>query len=94
MANNNFYNKSNKGIQSGVKNNARTNVQRAKGVGESQNQTYGSKASQTSTATMLTHEMIAERAWNIWQDRGRIPGEDERNWHEAENQLKAEFDID
>jgi hypothetical protein len=94
MANSNFYQKSSKGVQPGVIDTARSNVQRVKGASEPKNPAYGSKASQTNTATELKHEIIAERAWNIWQNRGCIPGEDERNWYEAENQLRAEFDID
>ena len=42
----------------------------------------------------LTHEQIAERAKLIWQKRGCIHGEDERNWKEAEAQLKTELGID
>ncbi|MBN1974821.1 MAG: DUF2934 domain-containing protein [Sedimentisphaerales bacterium] len=42
----------------------------------------------------LTHEQISERAKLIWQNRGCIPGEDERNWKEAETQLKTELGID
>ena len=42
----------------------------------------------------LTYEQIAERAKIIWQNRGCKSGEDERNWKEAETQLKAELGID
>jgi len=46
----------------------------------------------TATATLsITHEQIAERARLIWEERGRPYGEDERNWREAERQLKKEF---
>lgn len=41
----------------------------------------------------LTHEQIAERAKLIWQNRGCISGEDDRNWHEAESQLRKELGI-
>ncbi len=41
----------------------------------------------------LAHEQIAERAKLIWQNRGCKPGEDERNWKEAETQLRAELGI-
>lgn len=34
-----------------------------------------------------THEQISERAKAIWRQRGSVPGEDERNWLEAEHQL-------
>jgi hypothetical protein len=43
---------------------------------------------------VLTHEQIAERALQIWQQNGCRPGEDQRNWAEAEKQLKAELNID
>lgn len=39
----------------------------------------------------LTHEQIGERAKLIWEQRGCPPGEDERNWYEAETQLKREL---
>jgi hypothetical protein len=42
---------------------------------------------------ILTYEQIAERAKLIWQNRGCISGEDERNWHEAESQLRKELGI-
>ena len=37
-----------------------------------------------------THDQIAQRAHEIWVKRGCKPGEDERNWLEAEKQLRAE----
>ena len=43
------------------------------------------------SSVRLTHEQIEERAKLIWQQRGCIPGEDERNWYEAETQLKREL---
>jgi len=53
-----------------------------------------SKLNHSGTEKVLTHEQIAERAKQIWQQRGCKPGEDEQNWLEAEAQLKAELDID
>jgi len=48
----------------------------------------------TATATLtLTHDQIADRARQIWEQRGRPDGEDERNWREAERQLKKEMGI-
>jgi len=41
----------------------------------------------------LTHEQIAERAKNIWIERGCPSNQDEQNWLEAENQLKQELGI-
>lgn len=49
----------------------------------------------TATATMpITHEQIAERARQIWEQHGCPQGEDEKNWREAERQLQAEMGID
>jgi hypothetical protein len=39
----------------------------------------------------VTHDQIAQRAHEIWLKRGCRPGEDERNWLEAEKQLRAEL---
>ncbi len=45
----------------------------------------------TPKAATITHEQIAQRAREIWVKRGRVPGQDEKNWLEAEAQLKAEL---
>ena len=94
MANNNFHQRSNNGVQLGMIETARSNVQRIKGVVRPKSPAYGSKVNLTKPAMLLTHERIAERAFAIWQNRDCIPGEDERNWNEAENQLRAELGID
>ena len=48
----------------------------------------------TKKQVVPTHERISERAKAIWQQRNCMPGEDERNWFEAENQLiKQELGI-
>lgn len=41
----------------------------------------------TKRSAAPTYEQISERAKAIWQQRGCRPGEDERNWLEAERQL-------
>ncbi len=38
----------------------------------------------------LTHDQIAERARQIWLEKGRPIGLDQVNWHEAEQQLREE----
>jgi hypothetical protein len=43
------------------------------------------------SSVSLTHDQIADRARAIWEQRGRPYGEDERIWHEAEDQLKREI---
>jgi hypothetical protein len=41
----------------------------------------------------LSHEQIASKAYSIWQSQGCPPGQDERNWFEAEAQLKTELGL-
>ena len=64
-----------------------------KGVSEPKDPRGASKVNPSELATALTHDRIAERARIIWQSSGCRPGEDERNWSEAETQLKAELGI-
>jgi hypothetical protein len=51
------------------------------------------KPSSVPQAVVLTHDLIAERARTIWQERGCSPDRDEENWREAEAQLKTERGI-
>jgi len=44
-------------------------------------------------AVVLTHDLIAERARTIWQERGCSLSQDAENWREAEVQLKTELGI-
>lgn len=44
-------------------------------------------------AKTLTHQQIADRAKAIWQKKGCPVGQDEKNWSEAEAQLKRELGI-
>jgi len=94
MAKYNIDQKSNKAVQSGGTATLQSRAGSVKGVVEQRDPAYGSKVKLTRTATALTHERIAERAWEIWQKRGCRPGEDVWNWNEAETQLRAELDID
>lgn len=48
---------------------------------------------QTKKNVAPTYEQIAERARNIWQDRGCPTNQDESIWYEAENQLKRELSM-
>jgi hypothetical protein len=38
-----------------------------------------------------THAQIAQRAREIWERHGRPQGQDEKNWREAEGELKREM---
>ncbi len=51
-----------------------------------------SPASALPSAVVFTwsHERVAARAQEIWRAKGCRPGEDEQNWREAEDQLRAE----
>jgi len=44
-------------------------------------------------AANLTHQQIEQRAKEIWQKKGCPAGQDEKNWHEAESQLKQELGV-
>ncbi len=48
---------------------------------------------QTKKNAAPTYEQIAERARNIWQERGCPTNQDESIWYEAENQLKRELSM-
>jgi hypothetical protein len=39
-----------------------------------------------------THEQIAERAYEIWQQRGALHGGHEADWYQAEQELWTEND--
>jgi hypothetical protein len=52
-----------------------------------------SSSAPTKNIVSLTHEQIAERAKSIWMKRGCPNGQDEKNWQEAEKQLKQELGI-
>jgi hypothetical protein len=38
----------------------------------------------------ITHDQIAQRAYEIWLAKGRPPGQEEQNWHQAEAELRRE----
>jgi hypothetical protein len=50
----------------------------------------GAKAPQADKAVKITREQIGLRAHEIWVKNGCQHGQDEKNWLEAERQLKAE----
>jgi hypothetical protein len=50
----------------------------------------GTKAPEAAKMVKITSEQIAQRAHEIWVKNGCKHGQDERNWLEAERQLKAE----
>jgi hypothetical protein len=91
MAKYNIDQPGNRDIHSGR---AATKVGTFKVAVETKSPACGTKPNKSKTKKVLTHELIAERARQIWQQRGCRAGEDERNWIEAETQLRAELDID
>lgn len=50
-------------------------------------------ARQAKTPASPTFEQIAERAKRLWQQRGCPSGQDDKNWHDAESQLKQELGV-
>ena len=94
MAKYNINQPGNRNVHSGGTATAPTKAGSFKVAVETKSPSYGSKPGQSKTEKLLTHERIAKRAWEIWQKRGCRPGEDERNWIEAETQLRSELDID
>ncbi len=53
--------------------------------------TESQTAAKTRVTPLLTHQQIAERASAIWKQKGCPAGQDEKNWLEAEAQLKKEL---
>jgi hypothetical protein len=93
MAKNSINQKSSKGVQVGRVITVQPKVDNVKGIVELRDPACSSKVNRSELATTLTHERIAKQAWVIWQSRGCRSGEDERNWSEAEAQLKAKLGI-
>ena len=56
------------------------------GAGRQRESTAGPKAAQQ-VEIKITHDQIAQRAYEIWLAKGRPPGQEQRNWYEAEAEL-------
>jgi hypothetical protein len=41
------------------------------------------------SSRVITHDMIARRAFEIYASRGYAAGNQDHDWHEAERQLRA-----
>ena len=89
FANNKKDNSSQKIIVSEKKPQFSSNIKTVNPV--SSTQSSSSKAVKNIVA--LTHEQVAERAKTIWMNRGCPTNQDEKNWYEAESQLKQELGI-
>jgi hypothetical protein len=57
---------------------------------ESKQTASGSDADVGSLIPAVSYEQIAERAKAVWVRRGRVAGQDQANWYEAEAQLRAD----
>lgn len=66
-------------------------TQFSSGIKADKNVAVAEKPSAKSTG--LTYEQIAERAKEIWLQRGCPANQDEKNWFDAESQLKRELGI-
>jgi len=49
------------------------------------------KPSPAPTGLKIGHDLIAQRAHEIWLKQGCCHGQDQQHWFEAERQLKAEL---
>jgi hypothetical protein len=54
-------------------------------------QTQPMPPQQAGNQLKIPHDKIAMRAYEKWVKRGKQPGNPEKDWHEAEAELKAEF---
>lgn len=52
-------------------------------------QTYGDLHPGTGVVTMLTHDDIAKRAYDIYVQNGRKQGQCKQNWQQAEHDLRT-----
>ena len=52
------------------------------------------KSGKSAAPVTLTYDMIADRAYVIWETTGCVSGRDMENWRLAEAQLKAELGIE
>ena len=48
-------------------------------------------SSKADRASRPTHQQIADRAKEIWRNKGCPAGQDDANWYEAETQLEREL---
>ncbi len=53
----------------------------------------GSRETQSRTSRAELEKKICERAYILWEKRGRAHGFDRQDWIEAEAQIKREFRI-
>jgi hypothetical protein len=51
----------------------------------------GTKPRPATTSVKIAHELVAQRAHEIWLKQGCRHGQDQEHWFEAERQLKAEL---
>lgn len=53
------------------------------------------KGEETSSGPLATvsHYLIASRAYEIWQHRGRVHGRDQQDWFQAERELRQSMKI-
>jgi len=56
------------------------------GPGRQRESTAGPKAARQ-VEIKITHDQIAQRAYEIWLAQGRPSGQEQRNWYEAEAEL-------
>lgn len=83
----------NKAAKSSTLETTRQGIATTEKVGKSRKSASVPKTKASCKTQIPTHEQIAERAKNIWQEHGCAVGQDEKNWFEAETQLKVDLGI-
>lgn len=63
------------------------------GSGSSRPSTNIESVGRPAGSATLNHQQIEDRAREIWQKKGCPAGQDDKNWQEAESQLKQELGI-
>jgi hypothetical protein len=77
--------------KSGKRNTSKTTGSASSGTAVATAPRPGTTETSSNAVVTLAYEQIAQRAEEIWIKKGRLPGQDEQNWLEAERQLMAEL---
>ena len=83
--------KSPKQTASGTNRTAGSSTAKQTTTGGSAKRTTAKRATPSRAGTQvelkITHDQIARRAYEIWLAKGRLPGQEQQNWYEAEAEL-------
>ncbi len=71
----------------------KTTAKKAAAKKTTKKKTTKKKTKKSAKAFVITDEMIAKRAYVVWESKGKPFGQDEANWNEAKYQLQAELGV-